>query len=194
MPVTEGKYQCRLCDDIFEAKSDDFYKCKCGKSEIKPSEYSYTYKNGNRINEIKSITYYLEEEFIKLPDDIQRIYDEIKSIKQATGYKYYLYEMTRNGKNKEKYIMQISISHKVGINRWNSEQNEISLTLNLRKGEYQGDEITRNRLKRFLDMMKKIESGEFDISKRSELIEMAENEGIYYSKESTDEYNYTFHI
>lgn len=194
MPVTEGKYQCKLCDDVFEAKSDGFTKCKCEKSEIKPGQFSYTYKNGNKVNIIEQHTYYLENEFVKLPDDIQEILDEIKKIKTATGYKYYLHEMTDKGKNGERYLSQINLSYSEPVSDYSSEKNEIELTLYLDKKGYRGDENARFRLQRFLNMMKKIESGELQISNRSEMVEIADKEDIGYRGESTGDMNYTFYL
>lgn len=194
MPVTEGKYQCRICDDIFEAKSGKFTKCKCGQSEIEPSNFGYSYRNGNRVNEIEQNTYYLEDEFVKLPEDILAIYNEIKQIKEDTGYKYSLMEMTDKGKNGEKYLSNIIISYDDRVHSYSSELNTIKFSMSLKKNEYKGDENTRNRLQRLLEMMKKIESNELDISQRSKMIELAEEERIDYREEPTGETNYTFYL
>lgn len=194
MPITEGKYQCKLCDDIFEARSGEFTKCKCGESEIKPKQFSYTYKNGNTVKEIEHKSYYLEEEFVKLPKDIQDIYDEIKQIKEANGHKYYLYEMTEKGKFGERFLYQINLSYNEFISQYSSEKNEVSLTISLEKTEYKGDERVKERLQRFLNLMKGIESGEINVGKRTEMIKLADTENLDYYEEPTGETNYTFYF
>lgn len=193
MPVIEGKYQCKLCDDIFEAKSDGFYKCNCGKSEVEPSLFGYSYKNGNRVNTIDQNSYYLKEEFVKFPDDVQKIYEEIKQIKEVNGYKYHLFEMTDTGKDGEKFLSNISFSYSEFAN-FSSEKNEISFGLSLRKEDYIGDERAKLRLQRLLDIIKQIEAEELNISKRSEMVKMADEQHFDYREEPTGETNFTFYL
>lgn len=194
MPITEGKYQCKICEDIFEAKSGSFTKCKCGQSEIEPRYFGYSYKNGNEVIRIEEKSYHIEEEFVKLPEDIQKIYNEIKQIKDANGFKYFLHEMTDTGKDGERYLSKIHITHDEWIGNHSHERNSIELNVNLTKKDYQGDEKTRSRLQRFLNFMKAIESGELDLSKRKKMVELAEDEGIYYTEEPTGDTNVTFYI
>lgn len=194
MPVTEAIYRCTHCHDEFAAKSGSFTKCNCGKSEIEPSQFGYSYKQGSDVETVEHGSYYLEEEFVKLPEDIQEIYDQIKLIKKNNDYKYYFFELTEKGKNGETYISQINISHYDWVSTYASEKNEIKFTLRLKKDEYRGHDVTKQRLSRFLQLMKDIESGEVKISNRSELIKMADSENIDYSEEPTGETNYTFYI
>lgn len=194
MPVAEGKYQCKFCDDVFEAKSGSYSQCKCGKSEVEPTYWGYSYRNQNQVNVIEQNSYYLEEEFVKLPEDIQKIYDEIKQIKEVNDYKYFLYEMTDKGKNGEKYLSDIKIEHNDYVSKYSSERNSISLSLSLRKDEYRGDERTKERLQQFLEIMKAIESGEFDLSNRDKAYELVEEQGIDYREEPTGETNLTLYF
>lgn len=194
MPVAEGKYQCKICDDIFEAKSGEFSKCACGKSEVEPTYWGYSYRNQNQVNVIEQNNYHLEEEFVKLPDDIQKIYDEIKQIKEANGYKYFLHEITDKGKNGEKYLSKIHITHDQYVGNYSHERNSIELNIYLDKNDYKGDEITRERLQRFLDFMKDIESGKMDLSNRGKMIKLAEENDIYHSEEPTGDTNVTFYL
>lgn len=194
MPVTEGKYQCKICDDIFEAKSGSYSKCKCGESEVEPTYWGYSYKNQKQVNVIEQNSYHLEDEYVKLPEDIQEIYDEIKKIKDANGYKYFLYERTDDGKNGEKYLSNINISYDQSVSTYSSERNSISLSLSLRKDRYKSDEITKERLQQFLKLMKEIESEKIDLSNRVKLYELAEEQGIDYQEESTGETNLTLYF
>lgn len=194
MPVTEGKYQCRKCEDEFEAKSDKFYTCKCGMSEIKPSKYSYTYKNGNTVDTISQNTYYLEDEFVKLPEDVQKIYDKIKEIKEANGYKYYMHEMFETGRNGEKYLDTVIIEYQETISNYTHEANMIKLVLEFKKENSDSIDVIKDRLRSFLDMMQKVENNEIDISKRSKMIDFANEQNIDYRKESTEEFNYIFYF
>jgi hypothetical protein len=194
MPVTEGKYQCKYCDDIFVAHSESFSKCKCDKSEIQLNYFGYSYKPGSSVKDIEHNSYYLEEEFVKLPEDILEVYNKIKQTKEANGYKYYLYEMTEKGEDGERFLSQINLEYSESVGKYSSEKNEISLTIRLKKDDYKGDEVTKERLQRFLDFMKGIESGEFDLSKRSEMIKLADKEDIYYTEEPTGDTHYTFYL
>lgn len=74
--------------------------------------------------------------------------------------------------------------------QYSSEKNEISLTLHLKRDDYKA----RERLKKILNMMKKIESGDLNVAKRSEMIELANKENIDYYEEPTGETNYTFYF
>jgi uncharacterized LabA/DUF88 family protein len=194
MPVTEGKYQCTHCDDIFSATSGTYTKCKCGESEIDPHYFGYSYKNGNKVKTIESNSYYLEDEFVKLAEDIEVIYNEIKQIKEANGYKYYLYEMTEKGKDGERFLSQINLEYSESVSKYSREKNEISLTIRLKEEDYKGGETTKVRLQRFLSFMKSIEAGEIDISKRSDMIKLADKEDIYYTEEPTGDTDYTFYL
>jgi hypothetical protein len=194
MPVVEGRYQCRLCEDVFEAVSGSFSKCKCGESEIEPSSFGYSYRNGNSVDTVERIKYYLKEEFVTFPEDIQTIYNEIKGIVETNGYKYYLHEMKDSGKNGEEFLSQIILTYGEFVREYSSEQNEIRLSVSLSKEDYKGDEITKKRLSRFLNLMRSIEAGEFDVAKRTKMYDLAEQENIYFREEPTGETNVTFYF
>jgi len=196
MPIAEGKYQCLICDDVFPAKTGTFSKCKCGQSEIEPKYWSYTYKNGNRVKVIEENSYYLEDEFIKLSNDMQEILDEIKRIKADNeyGYRYFLHEMNKEGKDGEKYLSKINISYSHSNGRYSGESNGIELNLSLIKEDYEGHDKAKQRMIMFLDMMKEIVSGELDVSKRSKLEDMAEEKGLYYREEPTGATDFKMYI
>lgn len=198
MPVHEGTYKCLKCEDVFEAKggidNDSYTKCKCGESEIKPTYFGYSYRNGNRVEEINRNTYYLEEEFIKLSDEAQAIYEEIKQIKKDTGYKYYMFEMHETGRNGEQYLSHISLEYNASVSRYTSEMNSLKLTITLKKRDYFNEGDIASRLKRFLGYMKAIESEELDFSKRKIAFELAEKDDLDYREEPTGDVNYNFYV
>ncbi|UUV46543.1 hypothetical protein [Bacillus phage vB_BanS-Thrax3] len=195
MPVHKGTYKCLQCEDIFEAVNDGYTKCKCGESEIEPNSFGYSYRNGNKVEVIDSETYYLEDDFIKLSDEAKAIYEEIKKIKKETGYKYYVFEMHEKGKDGEQYLYYISLEYNASVSRYTSETNSLKLTINLKKRDYfgEGDNI-ESRLKRFLGYMKAIESEELDFSKRADVFELAEKDGLDYREEPTGDVNYNFYV
>lgn len=194
MPVHEGTYKCLKCEDVFEAKSGSYTKCKCGESEIEPNYFGYRYRNHNQVEVINSRTYHLEEEFLKLSDEAQAIYEEIKQIKKDTGYKYYLFEMHETGENGEQYLYNINIEYNASVSRYTSEMNSLKLTINLKKRDYFNDGDIESRLKRFLGYMKAIESEELDFSKRKIAFELAEKDGLDYREEPTGDVNYDFYV
>jgi len=194
MPVHEGKYRCLKCDDVFEARNGNYTKCKCGESEIEPSWCGYSYRNGNRVECIDSKTYYLEDEFIKLSDEPQAIYDEIKKIKEETGYKYHIFEMHETGVNGERYLSNINLEYDVSLSTYTSERNTLKLSIGLERRDYFGEGNIESRLKRFLDYMKQIESEELDFSKRKNAKDLADKDNLDWDREPTGEYNYTFYV
>lgn len=199
MPISEGVYQCLTCDDSFNAKSDGFYSCSCGASEIKPSDFHYTgysYKNGNTVNVIEGKTYSLPEEFITLNERSQKLYDEIKQIKADTNYKYNIFEMFEDGFNEgDKYLKTISISTTDSHSRYSSGSNTLDLSINLHSSKdlNKVNEI-EERLERFLDFMKRIESGQLDLSKISEMQKLADEFDLDEYKEQVEEYDYKYYV
>lgn len=196
MPITEGNYKCKLCGDEFFATSEysQFTKCQCGESEIQPSWIGYSYKNGNKVDTIDQKTYYLKNEFVEMNDELKSIYDKIKKIKGDTGYKYFLHEFYEKGKNDEKYLCRIDISIQESVSLYSSETNRVSLIVNLKKEDYQGDDRTKERMLKFLKFMESVENNEMDVSKRSRLLKFSEDQDIYWSREQLEEYDYSFYF
>lgn len=195
MPIVEGKYQCLICEDEFEATSGSFAKCSCGKSEVEPSTFGYSYRQGNRVKTIEQHTFYYEEEFAKLPEEAQKIYDEIKEIKNRNKtYNFYLYEMFDTGKQGEKYLSQINLEYYEWISSHVSGQNYLKLTIRLGKEDYKGDQRTIERLKQFYDFVKQIESGELDFKNRGTLMDIVDRDNIDFREEPTGDTNYFLYL
>lgn len=102
-----------------------------------------------------------------------------------------MHEIGRDG---ERYLSQINFEHNASVSLYTSERNTISLTLQLRKRDYRGDEITKARLEKFLNYMKLIESDELDASSRRKLFDIAERDDLEYREEPTGDVNYTFYL
>lgn len=198
MPISTGIYTCKSCNENFEAKSDAFYKCPCGASEIQPNDSSYSgysYRNGNRVIVVSGETYYNQEEFIQFSETEQALYDEIKRIKSETGYKYYIHEFTEPGKNGERFLSSVTISTDKSQSTYSSGMNTLKLHLNLCKSKYSTvSQKIEERLERFLSLMKQIEDKTLDLSKTSKMSELAEELGLGESQQQVQEYDYTFHV
>ena len=194
MPIRKGKYKCKLCDDIFETIPDEFTKCKCGESKILTSGLGYKYRNGNQVETIETIEYYLEDEFVKLPQDILDILTKYDELKEKLGYKISYYKWHKPGEHGEKYLSDIKVSYRESLSTYSSEANEISLNIHLSTNDYRGHEETKERLSKFLNLMDDIINGNFKLSNRRSVIEWSDKEDIYYQKELTEEYDYTFYL
>lgn len=198
MPISTGIYTCKSCNENFEAKSDTFYKCPCGASEIKPSDTSYsgyTYRNGNTVIVVSGETHYQQEEFVTLSEKAQEIYNEIKRIKSETEYKYYLHEFTEPGKNGERFLSSVSISTDKFQSSHSSGMNTLKLYLNFCKSKYSAvSQNIEERLERFLSLMNQIEDGTLDLSKTDKMSNLAEELGMHESQQQVQEYDYTFHV
>lgn len=198
MPITNGTYQCNICDKPFQASSDDFYSCPCGESTIKPSDThytGYTYKEGTSAQPIEGETYYLPEEFITLSEKAQAIYDEIKRIQAETGYRYFLHEQHYRGKNDEKFLSGIHISVDECQSLYSSGTNTLKLSLNLHQSRYStASTRIEERLEQFLNLMKQIEGKTLDLSKVGKLRQLAEELDMEEHSEQVHEYNYTFYL
>lgn len=175
MPITNGTYQCNICEQPFKASSDDFYSCPCGESIIKPSDTGYSYKNGNRVRAIEGETYYLPEELVTLSEKEQAIYDEIKRIKAETGHKYYIHEFTFPGKNDETFLGKIIVNVDQYQSFYGSGTNTLQLTLNLQNNRYSSVSTNiEERLERFLTFMTQIEDKTLDLGKTGSMKQLAE--------------------
>lgn len=198
MPISTGIYTCKTCNENFEAKSDSFYKCPCGASEIQPNDSSYSgysYRNGNTVIVVSGETYYHQEEFVVLSEKEQEIYDEIKRIKSETGYKYYLHEFTESGRNGEQFLSRVKISTDKFQRSHSSGMNTLELNLNFCKSRYStASQNIEERLERFLSLMKQIEDETLDLSKTSKMSELAEELGMRETQQQVQEYDYTFHV
>jgi hypothetical protein len=198
MPISTGIYTCKTCNENFEAKSDAFYSCPCGASEIQPNAIfnsGYTYRNGNTVIVVSAETHYNQDEFIHLSERAQELYDEIKRIKSETGYKYYMHEVTEPGENGEHFLSNVTISIDKSQSSYRSGMNTLKLYLNLCISN--SSAVSQNieeRLERFLSLMTQIENGTLDLSKISRMSELAEELGMEESKQQVHEYDYTFHV
>jgi len=198
IPISTGIYTCKTCNENFEAKSDAFYSCSCGASEIKPEDtsyYSYYYRNGNGVVVVSGETHYHPDEFVHLNEKEQALYDEIKRIKSETGYKYYIHEFTEPGKNGEHFLSSVTISIDKSQSTYSSGVNTLKLSLNLCKSKYSTvSQDIEERLERFLSLMKQIEDETLDLSKTSKMSVLAEELGLGESQQQVQEYDYTFYV
>lgn len=197
MPISEGIYKCHSCHEKFNAKSDRFYSCSCGESEIKPHDSfyaGYSYQNGNRVEVIEGRTYYLPDEFEPLSEKGQSILNEIKLIADQSKNTYFVRESTEKGENGERFLSSIYINLDESQSLYSSGVNTLSLDLNLCRGNYAVSSRIEERLARFLSFMKQMEDGSLDLSKTSQMTKLAEDHGLGESQQQVQEYNYTFHV
>lgn len=194
MPITKGLYKCNYCEDEFECDSTMFYKCKCEKSEIKLSQlgFGYSYKDDTCVTRLNDDTFYYKEDFTHLTSEEEKILSEIQKIKDETGYKYHLSKVFSKSVNGEKYLSSLWITYDCSVSNYTSELNKLELHIDL-DSRYNNSDI-KDRLGKFLSIMKAIENKELDFSKRKDLIKFAENKDVGFYKESTNEFDYIFTV
>lgn len=197
MPISIGTYTCKTCNENFEAKSDKYYACPCGASEIKPTDTfhsMYSYKHENTVEVVDGNTYYIPDEFIQLSEKAQTAYDEIKRIHAETGYKYMLHEYTVKGENGETFLKKVDVSINQTQQHSRSAYNALKLHLNLEKSRRADTQDIEKRLELYLSFMKQIEDETLDISQTFKMSELSEELGLDQSREQVDEYDYTFYV
>lgn len=193
MPITEGKYKCLICEDEFDATSGSYTKCECGESEIEPSMFGYSYKNSNKVKTLNQETYYLEEEFVKLDDECQKLLAKIKEITDG-DYCFSYYDGYENGRNDEKFLNYVHMSYSSSTSDYSAEYNYLKLNIELKKERQYKDDSIESRLRKFLDYLEKMKSGELDFKSRTGMIDLAEKDDLEYRAEQLEEYDYKFYI
>mgnify|MGYP005830806449 CR=1 FL=1 len=199
MPKAVAIYRCNLCKKPFEGKSDRFYTCPCGKTEIKLHDWThrgYTYKNDYTADLIEGKSYYLPEEFVTLSDKAQATLDEIKRIEaesKQSGY-IHVHEMTEKGESGERYLSNINLEVFRDQSRYQSGINRLALRLNLNRKEGMFNHDIEERLERFLSYLKQIEDGSLNLSGTADMRKIAENTDMYETKEQVLQYDYTWNI
>lgn len=201
MPKTVGQYKCNHCDDIIDGTSDEYKECGCGKSKIQLSMFGYSYYDGTSVERISSNTYYEESEFVydeKILKLVEEAEELIKGYNDAINGRHYsfskYYEKDKDGKE---LLSSLSISCSMCLSRYSMESNEIEVQINFQKDALYNYNYTLERearLKKFIDLVKKIESGEIDLKNRRQMVSYSEEEDIYYNEEPTGEVNYNFHF
>lgn len=201
MPKTIGKYKCNHCDDIIEGTSEEYRECGCGKSKIQLSTFGHSYYDGTSVERISSNTYYEESEFV-YSEEVLKLVEEAEVLvnkynDDPNGRSYYFYKYHESGKGGEELLSSLSISCSECCTRYSMESNEISVKINFRKETNYNYSYTlerESRLKKFIELMKKIETGEIDLKNRSQMVSYSEEEQISYDEEPTGEVDYKFNI
>lgn len=198
MPITTGTYKCPTCKAEFKAKSDKMYPCPCGASAIQPDIFFHSYTGDACPEKISQETLYVAEEYIPLTEEAARLYDEIKAIYHATGYKYHLYEQSDTNPDGTSFLSDININIRTHQSKYTSGENEISLHINLVKTNWSGHDNTsegvQRRLETFLGIMQDVESGAIDVQKNSMLDAMADRHNLRVSETQVEEYDYKYHV
>lgn len=200
MPTTIGTYQCRTCDAEFEAKSDSYYTCPCGASEIKPEGMKYTFRNGNLVDTITKRTYYDPRELLTLSEKAAALYDEIKSIEEndrnidCHTMDFHEYDSDKNPLLSTIYLTMSDFQSN-GYLATNEIETRISLEV---RGGIHADQNDRDkqmqsiedRLTQFLGIMHKIKAGELRLGsvKQMQALDLEE------TAEQIKVYNHTFYI
>lgn len=200
MPTTIGTYRCRTCDAEFEAKSDSYYTCPCGSSEIKPKGIGYSFTNGNRVDIIDSHTYYDPRELLTLSEKATALYDEIKSIEEndrnidCHTMDFHEYDSDRNPLLSTIYLTMSDFQSN-GYLATNEIDTRIPLEV---EGGIDADQNDRDkqmqsiedRLTQFLGIMHKIKAGDLRLGsvKQMQALDLEE------TAEQIKVYNHTFYI
>ncbi len=194
MPTIKSVYRCLFCEDEFKTISGAFTKCKCGKSQVEPTTYGCSYKNGSEVERISSETYYHQDEFYLMSDEIQEIYNEMKDIKERNGYMFSHFELHEKDESGNKLLSMFKFEVEGFVSSHSTELNSVFLYVHLEKKRFCGEEELKRRMLNCLNFMKQIESEEVKISDRSKLIDLSEDIGMDYRAEQLEHYDYKFYF
>ena len=193
MPVTEAKFKCKVCNDIFDATSNEYASCKCGESVVLPSQYSTSYKGSANFERLEANTYYFEEDFFILKGNLKDKYNRIVELSKSLNF--HCWESTDKGKNGETYLSTISINRSESVSRYSSESNEVTLYFRLNKEYSNPSEKELNmRFDKFIEFLHMVKNGEIELKDRSKLLNVAEEKDVYWSREQIEEYDYSFNF
>lgn len=194
MPTIKAIYKCLFCEDEFKTISGTFTKCECGKSQIEPTTYGYSYKDGSKVERISSDTYYHQDEFYIMSDEIEEIYNEMKAIKERNGYTFGHFEMYEKDESGNELLSFFKFEVEGFASSYSTEINSVSLYVYLEKKRFCGEDELKRRMLNYLNFMKLIESGEVKVSDRSGLIDLSEDIGMDYRAEQLEHYDYKFYF
>lgn len=193
LPKVIAKFKCKECQDVFEATSDEFSKCKCGKCNVKPSDYITSYKNdgdsrGCYFEQIETKVYRFKEEYHELNQDFMDIWNKIKAIKEERKYappSIYIHEMMDKSDDGNRFLRNVS-TELYDVNKY-GEYTKLRFDVNLKCKH--DDAALLERIEKFYDLFMKIINKEVDINNREEMKSLSSN----WNKEQCEMYDYTFY-
>lgn len=193
MPITIAKIKCNECEDIIEATSESWSMCKCEKTEVLPKKWftSYRHNKKNCFTLLESKTYYYEDDFLIFDNEMQILYDEIKSVAKTLDFREYSY--FEKGKDGKEFLESTKFEKGEMNGRYAVTSNTVQLNINLSKeyGRPNREEII-SRMKSFKTYLSKMENGDIDMKNRKSLLDYSDEEDVYWSREQLNEYDYTF--
>jgi hypothetical protein len=191
MPVKEvAKFKCKECGDVFEATSEEYVSCKCGKCCVKPSTYSTSYMSnegrGLYFERLESKTYYDEKDYLNLTRKTQLMWNVIKKLKFNDCYLHF-YEGIDHSVDGNKYLRELELR----VNKYlsnNVETNTLKLRIDLRRN-YTNDQVF-DRLKSFYEILKQVNKKEFDLSD----VDLLKAKSQDWERTQCDYYDHTFYF
>lgn len=193
MPITIAKFKCNECEDVFEATSEEWFMCKCEKSEVKPSKFSTSYKRekGMCFTNIETNTYYFEEDFLIFDEKLERLYEDVKVLAESLGFKEWTYH--EKGQDNTKFLSALSLSKGERIMDYSSEYNNIEIHIGMsRKYDRPSYEDIASRLKQFKAYLHEMKAGKIELKDRRALLKYSDDNDVYWSREQLEEYDYKF--
>ncbi|MFL1672600.1 hypothetical protein [Paenibacillus dendritiformis] len=193
MPKVIATFRCKECQDVFEASSDDFTKCNCGKCSVKPSEYSTAYetKNGKGrfFERVSDQIYRYKDEYTELSEEFYELWNKLKQIKEERKYQFpslCIYE--GRDRSADGNVFMSSLSAEVfDVNKY-QEATYLKFKVNLKEKFEPNDALVR--LQKFFDIFNHIVLTEIDLNDREKLKEIVDD----WYKEQCDLYDYIFYV
>lgn len=193
MPKVIATFRCKECQDVFEANSDGFTECKCGRCSVKPREYTTTYENKNGkgcfFERISDQIYRYKDEYTELSEEFYELWNKLKQIKEERKYPplaLYIYE--GQDRSADGNVFTSSLSAEVFDVNNHSEFTQLKFKIDLRQKTCPNSILIR--LQKFFDIFNRIVSKEIDLNDREKLKEIADD----WNKQQCDLYDYTFYV
>lgn len=193
MPITIAKYKCNECDDIFEATSEGWSLCKCKKSEVKPSYFSTSYKRekGNCFTSLESKTYYFEDDFLILNDELKHLYLEARALAESLDFR--VWERHDKAQDGSEFLNSISFLKGESNGEYGVEWNNIEMNIGLsKKYDRPNQDEIKNRLELFIEFLNDMKDDKIKIKSRKVLLEYSDKNDVHWHREQLKEYDYTF--
>jgi len=193
LPRIVSSFKCKECDDIFEATSDDFSKCKCGKCCVKPSMYSTTYKNDNgkgcNFERLHDKIYRFKEEYTELSPEFYELWDKIKEVKENREFQsptMFIYD--RQDKSEDGDVFTSSLTAEIYTTNRYHESTSLKFSVDLTQ-KHDSNEVFE-RLKKFYGILQNIINNELELNDRVAMKEVVDD----WHKRQIEAYDYDFYV
>lgn len=199
MPAYTGIYVCNHCQTEFNATSETFSTCACGKTSIRLQSMSVVSKTGSAFTKVSHTTHYAASDIVDLPDAALSLIERLRDFKQRSiGSNTFgcmcIHESYVTDVTGARRLDSLWVSNDVFIEAGSRATNAFHLRLSLLSSDYVGDEIATTRLQRYIDLLERASTDPASLRNRKTLDTYAETEDVPVERTPTGEYNHDYYL